>query len=29
MLAEIRQELLGELLADYEEPDDLTDPDGC
>ena len=28
MPAEIRQELLDELLADYERPEDLTGPDG-
>src|SRR5215207_3164635 len=28
MPQEIRQELLDELLADYERPDDLTGPDG-
>ena len=27
-MAEIRQELLDELLADYEHPEDLTGPDG-
>jgi putative transposase len=27
-MAEIRQELLDELLADYENPEDLTGPDG-
>lgn len=27
-MAEIRQELLDELLADYERPEDLTGPDG-
>ena len=28
MPPEIRQELLDELLADYERPEDLTGPDG-
>ena len=27
-MAEIRQELLDELLAEYENPEDLTGPDG-
>ena len=27
-MAEIRQELLEELLKDYERPEDLTGPDG-
>ena len=27
-MTEIRQELLDELLADYETPGDLTGPDG-
>jgi hypothetical protein len=27
-MAEIRQELLDELLADYQNPQDLTGPDG-
>ena len=28
MSIQIRQELLDELLADYENPEDLTGPDG-
>ena len=27
-MAEIRQELLDELLADYDKPEDLVGPDG-
>ena len=28
-MAEIRQELLDELLADYDTPEDLVGPDPC